>query len=371
MCTDGSSFNKDFNVIYLRVVRGCNLNCSHCFTMGTRDSYSLAPLEYIESFLKSIKENVNPQHAVVYIHGGEPFLAPYEYLSQVNGLIKKILSIKKVNIIPQTNLMYRVDEKYTDFIKQEYAGNLGVSWDYGIRFGTTSSAFNEDLFFGNFKKVVASGANVAVAITVQKHLMELNPVEVVKKFEGAKSLDFEFLTTFDEKTSALKVPNKIWSKFYLQILQYYAAHSTTWSLPLADLFTKSFLENRIYQCKCNCCQNRTFTMNVDGSVGLCPDDTYYAPISTVQELSRDWEVFAQKAMLKHAEQIGEPINELCQTCEFYEHCGGNCEASLFLEGEDECPMSRESLAFQLARVDIFKNKLNSAYANLPELKKEV
>lgn len=363
-----SHFNKDFNVIYLRVVQGCNLNCTHCFTLGNQDKYQLAYLSQIDLFINNIKKNVNPKSAVFYIHGGEPFLAPLEYLSEVNSVIKKTFPDIHKNIIPQTNLMYKIDQPYINFIKKEYNSHIGVSWDHGIRFSTTTKGLGEDLFLKNFRLLVDEGIEMAVAITVQKHLLTQDPIEVIKKLDGATSIDFEFLTMFDKKTHDLKVNNTEWSKFYFEIVKYYAEHDTTWSLPQVDLLTKSHLENKIYQCKCNCCQHRTFTMNCNGSTGLCPDETYFSPISTVQEMTTNWNLFQKKAEQLYLGQLGQDINEICTKCDFFSICGGNCEASLFNPGDDECPLSKKSIGFQFSRIEIFKNKLKIAKKNLVELR---
>lgn len=361
-------FNKEFNVIYLRVVQGCNLNCTHCFTLGNRDKYEMAPLKNVESFLSSIRKHVNPAKAVVYIHGGEPFLAPLSYHREVNSCVRATLRDTKIDIIPQTNLMYKVDQEYIDFIKSEYNGQLGVSWDHKIRFESTTRGLNEDLFFTNFRTLVDAGIDMAVAITVQRHLLQEDPVVVAKKFSGAKSLDFEFLTYFDDKTRDLKVKNHEWSEFYLKLVQFYSENATSWSMPLVDLFTKSIAENKIYQCKCNCCQHRTFTMNCNGTVGLCPDETYFDPISTITEMANDWPAFTKKAQERHLNQLVKPLLPLCGSCEYYDFCGGNCETALFEPGDIECPMSKKTLKYQFENINTFKAKLKLAYENLPELK---
>lgn len=367
MCK-ANHFNKEFNVIYLRVVQGCNLNCSHCFTLGNRDSYQTAPFEQVRSYLQAIKTNVNPRAAVMYIHGGEPFLASMDYHRQLNALIKEVMGDTVIDIIPQTNLMYKIDDEFIEFLHQEYKGQIGISWDYKIRFGSTSKGLSEDLFFENFRKIVKAGIEPAIAITVQKYLFEQDPVELVQKFEGAKSIDFEFLTYFSEGTNALRVSNDDWSRFYHSIVRYYSENQTTWSLPLVDLFTKSVKENKIYQCKCNCCQHRTFTMNCNGTIGLCPDETYFDSFSTVQEMSTQWEAFETKAKQKYLTQIVQPANAMCQSCEFYDYCGGNCEPTLFNVGDTECPMSKQTLNYQFENMPLFSKKLKEAYKNLTELR---
>ncbi len=364
-----SHFSAEFIVVYLRVVQGCNLNCAHCFTLGNRDEYRLVDLDHVRQFLRAIVKNVGPKKAVVYIHGGETFLAPREHLAAVNKIVREeFISLNHYDIIPQTNLMYEVDDAYIDFIKQEYNSQIGISWDYKIRFNTAGKNLDEALFFTNFSKLVEGGIDAAIAITVQKHLLKSDPLEWLPKFTGAKSIDFEFLTLFDNKTRNLKVNNDEWSEYLFNVVQYYASHSLTWSMPQVDLFTKSFVENRIFSCKGNCCLNRTFTLNCNGSVGLCPDQAYFAPISNMKEVVEDWDQFELKGRETYLRQMVQPLHELCSTCEFYDHCGGNCEPDLFDAGSKECPLSRKTLKFQKENLELFMNKLQLAKTNLVELR---
>lgn len=360
-------FDQEFNVIYVRVVQGCNLNCEHCFTFGNKDPFKLADLNDIFKYLKSIKENVNPRKAVFYIHGGETFLAPVNYLSDVNKIINEIFKDVEIHIIPQTNLLINLTEDHLNLIKYQYHGEIGVSWDYKIRFNEERFSTSESRFFENLATLLQNGINVAISITVQKKILELDPIELVQKFEGVASIDFELLTIFDEKTKNLKISNIEWAKYLRKIVNYYISNETTWSLPQIDLFTKSILENKLYRCKCDCCNNRTFTMNSDGTVGLCPDKTYYSPISTVDEMFDQWEHFYEKALPVIAERESAKVNPVCLKCEFYDICGGNCENSLFVEGEDECPLSKSVIEYQVNNLNKFTLKLNQAYNNLPEL----
>ena len=349
------------------MVQGCNLNCTHCFTLGNKDPYRLLDYSTATSFLKTIKEKINPYKATVYIHGGETFLAPRDHLAKINQIVRAQLPETKLNIIPQTNLMYTVDMEYVEFIRKEYGNQLGVSWDYGIRFDTTAGRLNEELFFKNFRFLIDQGVQIAVAITVQKFLLNCDIEATLPLFDGAISLDFEFLTMFDEKSTSLKVNNREWGQFYERIVDFYAHNKTTWSLPQVDLFTKTLLENKIYDCKCNCCQHRTFTLNCNGTLGLCPDETYVRPISDIQEFSNDWDSFELKARTKYLEHITHEVQPICQSCEFFDLCGGNCEPSLF-DGGTDCPLSKNVIKFQKENLNLFKNKLQQAKSNLVELK---
>ena len=369
-----SIFSSEFNVVYIRVVQGCNLNCDHCFTMGNRDEIALTDLSLIDKYLSSIKHNVDPDKVTFYIHGGETFLAPLEYLKSVNDLIRKYFSEAKIDIVPQTNLIYKVDDKFIQFIKEEYRNTIGVSWDADIRFGSIAinkKTQQEDLFFKNMRKLVDAGVNVHIAITAQKNLLNYDPIEIVEKFEGVDSIDFELLTTFDAKTSNLRPNNKKWAAWLNKLVDYYVSTKTSWCLPQIDLFTKTLMTGNLFDCKCNCCDKRTFTMNPNGTVGLCPDRTYIEPFSTVDEMYTSWETFEEKSLEIIIKKLADMEHHtMCYECEHYDICGGNCDASLFDE-TDECPLSKSVIS----RI---RNELNTfipiyqekAKKNLTELRED-
>lgn len=367
-----SIFSNEFNVIYLRVVQGCNLNCKHCFTLGDKDPYMLTSLQHINSYLSSIKNNVNPKKATFYIHGGETFLAPYSHLSEVNKLIRETFPDIPKDIIPQTNLLYKVDDEFIEFVKTEYRSTIGVSWDADIRFGSISinkKTEQENLFFSNLKKLIEAGINVHISITAQKYLLNYDPLEIVKMFDGVDSIDFELLTTFDEQTRSLRPNNKKWADWLDTLVDYYQNNETTWCLPQIDLFTKVLSGGNLFDCKCNCCDKRTFTMNPNGTVGLCPDKTYIEPFSTVDEMKSDWTSFEAKGLDIIINKLIEmKEHEMCYSCEHYDICGGNCDSSLF-DDTDECPLSKKVISRIRNNQEVFiKLYENKAKNKLTELR---
>jgi len=367
-------FSNEFNVIYLRVVQGCNLNCTHCFTLGNKDPYMVTDLNYIEDFLSSIKDNVDPQKATFYIHGGETFLAPHSHLANVNKIIRSKFGIKRIDIIPQTNLLYTIDDEFINFVKTEYRSTIGVSWDADIRFGSIAinkKTDQENLFFSNLKQLLANDIKVHIAITAQKHLLNYDPLEIVKMFDGVDSIDFELLTTFDEKTRNLKPNNKKWATWLEKLVDYYQHNKTTWCLPQIDLFTKALITGNLFDCKCNCCDKRTFTLNPNGTVGLCPDKTYVEPFSTTTEMKQDWATFQNKSldvMMKKLVEMDQ--HTMCFECEHYDICGGNCDASLF-DDSDECPLSKSVISKIRNNKEVFiKLYEDKAKNNLTELRND-
>lgn len=367
-----SFFSKEFNVVYLRVVQGCNLNCDHCFTLGNKDPIMFTELSVIDKFISSIRKNVNPEKVTFYIHGGETFLASLSYLKDVNDLISDKFPDIKLDIIPQTNLIYKITDEFIDFIKNEYNSTIGVSWDADIRFGSVSvnkKVEQEQLFFKNLQKLISSGIKVHIAITAQKNLLNYDPLEIVKMFDGVDSIDFELLTTFDEQTRNLRPNNVKWANWLDKLVDYYETENTSWCLPQIDLFTKTLMSGKMFDCKCNCCDKRTFTLNPNGTVGLCPDMTYVEPFSDVNEMSDEWETFEAKSLdLIMEKMIAQSEHEMCFKCEHYDICGGNCDSSLFDETE-ECPLSKKVISRVRNNISKFIELYeNKAKPNLTELR---
>lgn len=363
-----SFFNRDFSVIYIRVFQGCNLNCSHCFTLGDQDDMLTTPITYIKNYLTAIRNKVNPKKATFYIHGGETFLADREYLSLVNREIRSIFNETKIDIIPQTNLTYLVDDHFIDFIHKEYNSTMGVSWDADIRFRN----INQELrFFNNLEKIIDGGIKTHIAITVQKNLLKYSPLDIINKFKRVESIDFELLTPFNETTKDLKVNNLLWSNWLDEIVDYYQKNDTTWCLPMVDLLAKSIIEETIHDCKCNCCDKRTFTLNPNGSVGLCPDRTYIEPIAMANTLEEKWDDFELEAINVMANKLIRSQSEThCFKCEFFEICGGNCEEELF-DDTEECPLSKKVIRRIYENLDIFKHKFKTkALKQLTELRND-
>lgn len=349
-------------------MQGCNLNCTHCFTLGNADPRMVTDINLVSRYLSTIRNNVNPAKATFYIHGGETFLAPLSYLKQVNDTIRYYFGDRPIDIVPQTNLTYKVKEDFIKFIHDEYNSTIGVSWDADIRFDDIKQ---EELFFKNLKLLLSSGIKVHIAITAQRHLLNHDPIEIVKLFDGVDSIDFELLTTFDHKTDDLKPNNNLWSDWLDKLTEYYQNNQTSWCLPQVDLFTKSILSGKIYDCKCNCCDKRTFTLNPNGTVGFCPDKAYVAPVTTVDEMEADWSSVEQKALSTMAEKMDDAQkNTMCYECEHYEICGGNCESSLFDE-TDECPLSKKVIQRVRDNIDVFADLYKSkAKINLTELRED-
>jgi radical SAM protein with 4Fe4S-binding SPASM domain len=110
------------------------------------------------------------------------------------------------------------------------------------------------------------------------------------------------------------------------------------------------------------------TLNCNGTIGLCPDETYIRPITSISEIRKSWSTFEIKAREKYFSQLVEELHPLCAKCEFFDLCGGNCEKSLFDDSSSECPLSKKVIRYQKENIGLFKNKLSLAEEKLIELR---
>lgn len=367
------TFENDNITVFLRVMQGCNLNCAHCFTLGNKDPVKQTPLEYIDTFLTKISKNVQPKRGTIYLHGGETFLADIDYLNKVIDLIDSNFDRSNFGIIPQTNLIYTLTPEIIEFIKEKCDGHLGVSWDPKIRFGSIKQEHEikqERLFFNNLKTLIDSGIKIHISITVQKYLLQVKPQRIAELFAGVNSIDFEHLTIFDDKTKHLKVNLLQWSNWLNELVDIYINNDVSWCLPQIDLFTKSIKEGLTYKCKCDCCQRKTFTLNPNGTIGLCPDDSYISPISNVEEFQNNWSSFEKKVETAHIDKILSMSTDNCFSCEHFNECGGNCE-DYFFDDSGECPLSKKVISRIKDNLDYFHEVLeNKAKFNLLEFSKK-
>lgn len=366
-------FERNNVVIFVRVQQGCNLNCTHCFTLGNQDRVLTTPYAYVDRFLSAISRNVQPHQGTIYLHGGETFLAKMSYLRQVVARIRELYPSPNFKIIPQTNLVFKLTDEFMDFVLNHCDGHLGVSWDYKIRFGSIRSEHEqrqEALFFTNLRKLIDAGVGVNMSITAQRHLLELDPLKLVAMFEGVKSIDFELLTTFDAKTHDLKPNLAKWSAWLDRLVEHYQHNEVSWCLPQIDLITQAIERGVIYNCKCNCCDRRTFTLNPDGTTGFCPDNSYTHPVSHVDEMDANWPGFAAKAHEAFIARLASLSTENCYSCEHYAQCGGNCE-DMFFDDSGECPLSKKVFSRIKQNKDRFAQLLHTrAAANLIEMDKQ-
>ena len=195
------------HMVYLRVFEGCNLSCEHCFIPSNpkkMDEESFKNNNITELLLKyaGLKEG---QSIYFQWHGGEPTMFGVEYLENAIQNIEKDKRFKYQHGI-QTNLINFSDnpEKWADFYFKHFGGNVGISWDYGIRhinrkeLTEKTNAEFEEQFWKNLDLAKSFGLNFYMVVTATKMFFERfkNPIEFFEMMveKGITHLNFERIT---------------------------------------------------------------------------------------------------------------------------------------------------------------------------------
>lgn len=344
-------FNQESINLFVRVVQSCNLNCTHCFTLGDKDPVKIIDPKTVKDFCQSIRDNVNPKQVKIYLHGGEPFLAKTEVLEEVSEIC--LTYFPQANITIQSNFAFPLSSKQIRFMKKYCNSFVATSWDADIRFRTDRQ---EDLFFKNLERLKSEGIKYTVHMTVQDNLLKRNPVEVVEQFPDAELLEFEHMTVFDDRTRSIAPNNREWDEWYLEVIKYFVDTKPKWELPLLEMFQHNINAHDVFGCKCNCCADASFTLNVDGTAGLCGDTTYWNPLTDIGEMLFEWKTFEDKAMDEIIRRRGYEPHEMCYSCDLFEYCGGNIEHETF-DDSGECVMGRSAMRYQLENQELFKELL--------------
>jgi radical SAM protein with 4Fe4S-binding SPASM domain len=221
-----SAYDYD-HMVYIRLFEGCNLHCEHCFIPSNPkkikddfyDNHNVT--KQLEQFGK-IKEG---QKLYLQWHGGEPTLLGVDYLQTA---IEKVQSDNRFQYMHgiQTNL-FNFDQKTEDWVnlyKKHFDGQLGVSWDYGIRHVKINSLSDqesnnvfENKFWSNIKLAQNAGLDLYMVVTATKVFFEhfTNPFKFFEMMaeKGITKLNFERITKTGYARDA-------WSKLGLSNAEY-------------------------------------------------------------------------------------------------------------------------------------------------------
>jgi radical SAM protein with 4Fe4S-binding SPASM domain len=176
--TDGrlpSSVDFD-HLIYVRVFEGCNLHCQHCFIPSNPKRMSL---EDIENIPLQIKDRIAPGSTVlIQWHGGEPTLMGADFIRQGISILRNNAPEYNWRFGIQTNLM-SFDEDWEKLYKEEFGGEVGISWDPKIRLLNKHALdshpeFNKK-FDAKLSKLVEVGLTPYLVVTATRTLFKAFP----------------------------------------------------------------------------------------------------------------------------------------------------------------------------------------------------
>lgn len=339
--------------VYIKTTEACQLNCSHCFTGGNSPDRKFLDVEKTRDWIGRFTDYIPKDDQVHFeLHGGEPFLAPMYTLKHLTSSIRNWGPVG-ASIGATTNLVYLLTDELLWFIKSDL-NSIGTSWDKSIRFANEKQ---ENLWTSNVKKLIQSGIQVTLNVSVTKAVVDMDQEELLMflRDTGCYRVQFERITLNGNANHHphLFPTNAEINHWYLRL------HEASEKLNARGWFYNSALENvydkfeKGFTCSgtfCRSCEESIFTLNADGSIAGCPNsapEEAYGhidwPIDTLFNSSKRLDVVVKEASR----------SESCFTCPVYSYCGGDCHR-LSWEG-DVCAAPRQ-LMKKLAGLDYDESK---------------
>jgi radical SAM protein with 4Fe4S-binding SPASM domain len=369
-----SAYDYD-HMVYIRLFEGCNLHCEHCFIPSNPkkikddfyDNHNVT--KQLEQFGK-IKEG---QKLYLQWHGGEPTLLGVDYLQTA---IEKVQSDNRFQYMHgiQTNL-FNFDQKTEDWVnlyKKHFDGQLGVSWDYGIRHVKINSLSDqesnnvfENKFWSNIKLAQNAGLDLYMVVTATKVFFEhfTNPFKFFEMMaeKGITKLNFERITKTGyarDAWSKLGLSNAEYSQYMSKFFKAYILfkdnnQDINLSISPFDGLLRSVIgmnikqglkeignnskaniwdvlsyKNQGYGCWSGECDTRFHTIDSNGYKHGCT--------ALTSEQDNKKVAIDTKKILCIGSNQRESRQETCQGCEFLSICSSGCLSVEKFDDSGEC-----------------------------------
>lgn len=339
------------HLVYMRVFEGCNLHCEHCFIPKNPKKMTHDDVEREAAGLMRFSKP--GQHILVQWHGGEPTMFGAKWLEEAMDRVEKACPELTFSHGIQTNLMTYSDE-WADLYRRRFGGNVGVSWDPGIRLlargRPETNAVYEERFWRNLDQLVADGLDPYLVMTSTRVFFETfsNPVKLFTKLveHGVRKAHIERLTETGyarENWDRLGMDNLTYSKSMGRIIRAYelwkrqGENGALLSLsPFDGLF--SSIENMNkgvggYGCWSGHCDTRFHTIDSNGYKVGCTALTSEADNKNAKDSLSFVKDFAETRKERRI------IN--CADCPYRTICSSGCLALSMDDGSGECSGGRK------------------------------
>ncbi len=338
------------HLVYVRVFEGCNLHCEHCFIPANPKKMEPEQFSQIPERVAMFAQK--GQRILLQWHGGEPTLLGVDYLRDAISRVEAGVDFQWIHGI-QTNLL-TYDERWAELYREKFDGEVGVSWDWGIRLLSKSrpESFDEfeRRFWPKFERLLADGLSPYLVITGTKPFFDRfkNPMELFEMLaqRGVQRFHIERLTPTGEARknwSWLGVSNREWSLHMARFARAYMAWNANsgkrLSMSPVDGLLKSVERLRAgqaggYGCLSGACDTKFHTIDASGYKRGCTAITSEEPDN-------------KRASVVRIFRIGEERQQRrfdCQSCEFKAICSAGCLAGDMDDGSGECAGGRSLFA---------------------------
>ena len=315
--------------VYVKTTGTCNLDCSHCFTSGSKGKNIFFDPDQTFIFLERLVSTYNIKSMRLLFHGGEPMITPVPVVMDFYNKSRTLNTHVEYGI--QTNLVYKLSKEKINFINTVFKTGIGTSWDPFIRFGSTNKklkSHQERLWEENVKLLSSQNHSISLMVCLSKDLLDNYTPEVVIRYAislGINYIQFERIT-LDGNTSLnpniLPTNNEVdqWLLEMYQVSkknQFYKFIGNMFLNEIATSFiTASHIGNR-----CRNCEQHLITINADGTLGGCPNS---ATDQTWGNIKEPIDFFLKSPARVTAICHEKERNLSCFSCEVRYACNGDC-----------------------------------------------
>jgi uncharacterized protein len=349
----------------VKVSKYCNLRCTYCYEyleLGNKERMSLAAMRLLFENVAAYANAHALSSAEFIWHGGEPFLIPIDYFSQVQAMQEDILGDKVAytNAV-QTNLTVLTAGHLSLLGKGHLFEDIGISFDvFGDQRVDTAGKLRTDTIVANMQKLKDAGIPFGAITVLARNT--LPHVDAIYRYYDSVGVESRFLPfymtayegqasqhalTFEELTRALALLADSWLTSeratpvepISEYLDYAIAHMTDAPKRVYDRFHTE----------------RVYIVNIDGGVwgvGEAYDAAdCYGNIFT----SPFVEVLTSTTRRRLCAASTARMERYCGTCEYFGHCPGFFVAGATPEqqkllAEDGCPV-RSMIDHLVARLE--------------------
>ena len=331
-------------MVYVKTTETCNLNCSHCFTSGTKGRKIYFKPKPTADWCNGLDNSSNSNQIHIEYHGGEPMLAPMEDIMEFYDITKSHWGDRCTHGIT-TNLVFKLKPEHLTFFKECISGGyVATSWDPNIRFANEAQ---RSLWENNVKKLVAEGLKIKCFISVSTDVVKMDPEAIADYMHslGIVNISYERLTHNGNAELNLDIfpHNKDLDAFWMKMHETAKDHPVENSFlqTVYDKFDKKETKNGTF---CRDCEQKLHTINADGTVAGCPNSaptdhygTIYEPVPKVRGCYKRMEIIASELHIR---------DPRCYECPVFSICHSDCHQLRWMD--DVCPAPK-TLMLTLAK----------------------
>lgn len=336
------------HLVYLRIFEGCNLHCEHCFIPSNPKKMTLEDFDRVPETVAGFA--APGSRILLQWHGGEPTIFGPDWLETAIGRVEAAGSQFSWQHGIQTNLL-NYDASWAPLYHRHFGGEVGVSWDPGIRLmrrgDPSSNAAYEAVFWPNFEAMLADGLDAYVVVTFTRTFVEhfRDPYRFFQMMEerGVRRVHLERVTRTGyarENWARVGLDNAEYSEAMARFLRAYwrylhvrhgtETHDRLHVSPFDGLIgsVERLCDGTAggYGCWSGNCDTRFHTIDANGYKAGCTAVTSEIDNKRATEILS----FPDFTTARQERQWD------CQTCQFRKICSSGCLASLMDDGSGEC-----------------------------------